>query len=175
MKIQNAAPRLAAIAFALAGAALALPQAYAAGEGEVQPSTQPSEKFRKLDRNGDGFLDKSEVGQIRGYTSAFDQADENRDGKLDPSEFIKAESIHARQQIVKYVDDGVLTTKVKAALLKEPNLKSIDVHVETYQGKVLLSGWIDSAAQRERAVKAASSVQGVVAVKDGLELKASSK
>jgi hypothetical protein len=171
MKMQNAAPRLAAIAFALAGVACALPQAYAAGEGDAQPAARPSEKFRKLDRNGDGFLDKGEVRHIRGYTDAFDQADGNRDGKLDPSEFIKAESIYERQQIVKYVDDGVLTTKVKAALLKEPNLKSIDVHVETYQGKVLLSGWIDSAAQRERAVKVASSVQGVVAVLDALELK----
>jgi hypothetical protein len=171
MKMQNAAPRLAAIAFALAGVALALPQAYAAGGDEAQPSVQPSEKFRKLDRNGDGLLDKGEVRHIRGYTSAFDQADDNRDGKLDPSEFIKSESIYERQQIGKYVSDGVLTTKVKAALLKEPNLKSIDVHVETYQGKVLLSGWIDSAAQRERALKAASSVQGVVAVKDGLEVK----
>src|SRR5712692_8402007 len=137
MKMQNAAPRLAAIAFALAGVACALPQAYAAGEGDAQPAARPSEKFRKLDR----------------------------------SEFIKAESIYERQQIVKYVDDGVLTTKVKAALLKEPNLKSIDVHVETYQGKVLLSGWIDSAAQRERAVKVAWSVPGVVAVLDALELK----
>jgi len=172
MKMQNAAPRLAAIAFALAGVAFALPQAYAAGEGDAQPTSQPSEKFRKVDRNGDGFLDKGEARHMRGYTNAFDQADENRDGKLDPSEFIKAESIYERQQIAKYVDDGVLTTKVKAALLKEPNLKSIDVHVETYQGKVLLSGWVDSAAQRERAVKAASSVQGVAAVKDGLEIKA---
>jgi len=171
MKMQNAAPRLAAIAFALAGVASALPQAYAAGEGDARPTAQPSEKFRKLDRNGDGFLDKGEVRHIRGYTDAFDQADENRDGKLDPSEFIKAESIYERQQIVKYVDDGVLTTKVKAALLKEPNLKSIDVHVETYRGKVLLSGWIDSAAQRERAVKVAWSVPGVVAVLDALELK----
>lgn len=170
MQIQ--APRLAAIAFALAGVAFALPQACAAADGDAQPNARPSEKFRKLDRNGDGFLDRSEVRHIRGYASAFDQADDNRDGKLDPTEFIKAESIYERQQIGSYVDDGVLTAKVKAALLKEPNLKSADVHVETYRGKVLLSGWIDSAAQRARAVKVASSVQGVVAVLDGLEVKA---
>ena len=132
---------------------------------------QPSDKFRSLDRNGDGFLTKDEVSQIQGYDRAFDEADDNRDGRLTPEEFIKSESIHDRQQLGKAVDDGVLTTKVKAALLRERGLKSTDVHVETHQGRVLLSGFVDSDDQKQRALRVASHVSGVREVRDGLNVR----
>ena len=70
-----------------------------------------------------------------------------------------------------FVEDSVLTTKVKTALLRERNLKSGDVHVETYRGRVLLSGWVDSPGQKAKALKVASLVPGVTEVKDGLEVR----
>lgn len=132
---------------------------------------QPSDKFRSLDRNGDGFLTKDEVSQIQGYDRAFDEADDNRDGRLTPDEFIKFESIHDRQQLGKAVDDGVLTAKVKAALLRERGLKSTDVHVESHQGRVLLSGFVDSDDQKQRAARVASHVSGVKEVRDGMNVR----
>ena len=55
-----------------------------------------------------------------------------------------------------------------AVLLKEPELKSLDVSVETLRGEVLLSGFVKDQAQREKAMKAAVAVNGVTAVKDAL-------
>ena len=132
---------------------------------------QPSDKFRSLDRNGDGFLSKDEVSHIRGYDRAFDEADDNRDGRISPDEFIKSESIHDRQQVGKVIDDGVLTAKVKAALLRERGIKSTDVKVETNQGRVLLSGFVDTEDQKQRAVRVASQVDGVKEVRDGLNVR----
>jgi len=109
--------------------------------------------------------------KVRGYARAFEQADDNRDGRLDPDEFVKAESIYDRLQAAAYVEDSVITAKVKAALLKQPKLNSLDVNVETYRGQVLLSGFVDDAGQRAKAIQVASSVKGVVGVKDGLVLR----
>src|ERR1700741_3142310 len=90
---------------------------------------QPTDRFRSLDRNADGFISKDEVAHIEGYAKALEEADENRDGKLGPDEFTKAEAIHDRAMLGKFVDDGVLTAKVKTALLREKGLKSTDVSV----------------------------------------------
>ena len=95
-------------------------------------------------------------------------ADENRDGKLSPDEFLKAESLYDRSRVGAYVDDSVLTAKVKAALIREPQLKSVNVSVETEKGHVLLTGSVEGAQQRALAVKTASAVGGVRSVKDAL-------
>jgi hyperosmotically inducible protein len=129
------------------------------------------DKFQQLDANHDGFISKGEVRRFDGYSKAFDEADENHDGRLDPDEFIKAESIYGRMEATEFVDDSLITAKVKAALLKEPKLKSLDVSVETLRGHVLLSGFVDNASQRVRALQVAASVSGVIGVKDGIAVK----
>jgi len=142
-------------------------------------SAQPSdkldaaqlEKFRGLDANHDGYLTKSEVSRISGYAQAFDQADANRDGKLSAEEFAEAEAIHDRQRAAAYVNDSALTAKVKTALLREHDLKAMDVNVETDSGRVLLSGWVANEAQRKKALEVASRVEGVKQVKDGMVVK----
>ena len=67
-----------------------------------------------------------------------------------------------------YVEDSVITAKVKAALLRAPELSSRDVEVETDHGRVLLTGVVRSKAERDYAVKAAAQVEGVTDVKDAL-------
>ena len=70
-----------------------------------------------------------------------------------------------------YVDDSVVTAKVKAELLREPDVSSLQVKVETFKGVVQLSGFVDNATQRHRAVEVASRVSGVVKVKDDILLR----
>jgi osmotically-inducible protein OsmY len=70
-----------------------------------------------------------------------------------------------------YVDDAVITTKVKAAIFNEPNLKSAEINVETYKGIVQLSGFVSSATSATRASELASGVKGVQSVRNDLRLK----
>lgn len=164
MKFNRAMPRAAAIALAASAALCAVPLA-ATAQDAAKPDNP---KFVKLDKNQDGFVSKDEVRHLRDYGKALAQADENKDGKLDPAEFVKAEAIHDRIVTGKYLDDSVITAKVKAALLKDSKLKSLDVSVETYRGEVLLSGFVKDEALRQKAMQAASSVSGVASVKDAM-------
>ncbi|MDB5988755.1 MAG: transporter [Herbaspirillum sp.] len=70
-----------------------------------------------------------------------------------------------------YVDDAYLTTKVKAAIVKEPNLKATEINVETFKGTVQLSGFVNTPEAIERAGTVASGVEGVKAVKNDLHVK----
>jgi hyperosmotically inducible protein len=128
-------------------------------------------RFLALDTNHDGYLSRDETSGIHGYAPAFAQADANHDGRLDPGEFLKAESLHDRMMAGNYIDDSVITAKVKAELLNGLGAKSLDVDVETERGRVLLSGFVDNDAQRRKIVQLASAVSGVTEVKDGLTLR----
>lgn len=70
-----------------------------------------------------------------------------------------------------YVDDTVITTKVKAAIFNEPTLKSAEINVETFKGIVQLSGFVNSIADQRKAIELARSVKGVKSVKDDMRLK----
>ncbi|MBU2642251.1 MAG: BON domain-containing protein [Thiobacillus sp.] len=70
-----------------------------------------------------------------------------------------------------YVDDAVITTKVKAAVFNEPTLKSAEINVETFKGVVQMSGFVNSQADINKAVSLARSVDGVVSVKNDMRLK----
>ncbi len=76
-----------------------------------------------------------------------------------------------RESSGQYLDDSVVTTKVKAAIFNEGSLKSLQINVETYKGEVQLSGFVDSAASVEKAGEVARSVQGVISVKNNLIVK----
>jgi osmotically-inducible protein OsmY len=70
-----------------------------------------------------------------------------------------------------YVDDAVITTKVKAAILSEPTLKSAEINVETFKGAVQLSGFVSSQAAVDKAVEVTRKVGGVTSVKNDMRLK----
>ncbi|WP_075793041.1 BON domain-containing protein [Massilia putida] len=67
--------------------------------------------------------------------------------------------------------DTAITTKVKAGLVKEPNLDSLGIHVETEKGVVMLSGFVNSKEEAEKAVKVAKGVDGVTSVKSAIKVK----
>ena len=69
------------------------------------------------------------------------------------------------------VDDGVITTQVKSALLADANIKSLDVAVKTRKGEVQLSGFVDSQAQIDRAITVARGVKGVSGVNNEMSIK----
>ena len=70
-----------------------------------------------------------------------------------------------------YIDDKAVTAKVKAALLKDPEVKALQVKVETYNGVVQLSGFVDKPEQISRAGEIAKGVEGVKSVKNDLNLR----
>jgi osmotically-inducible protein OsmY len=70
-----------------------------------------------------------------------------------------------------YVDDSVITTKVKTAILEEPTLKSAEINVETFKGVVQLSGFVASQAKVDKAIVVAQQVGGVKSVKNDMRLK----
>jgi osmotically-inducible protein OsmY len=70
-----------------------------------------------------------------------------------------------------YMSDSWITTKVKSAILSEPSLKVMQINVETYKGQVQLSGFVDSAASKAKAVEVARAVDGVTSVKDDMRLR----
>lgn len=70
-----------------------------------------------------------------------------------------------------YVDDSVITTKVKAAIFNEPTLKSAEVNVETFKGVVQLSGFVSTQANINKAVEVTRRVAGVTSVKNDMRLK----
>ena len=70
-----------------------------------------------------------------------------------------------------YIDDSVITTKVKAAVLNEPTLKSAEINVETYKGVVQLSGFVSTEGDIDKAASLARGVKGVTSVKNDMRLK----
>lgn len=69
------------------------------------------------------------------------------------------------------IDDTGITTRVKAAFVADPDIKSLDITVETRKGEVQLSGFVDSQRQIDRATDIARRVDGVVGVQNMLALK----
>ncbi|MGD0960877.1 MAG: BON domain-containing protein [Methylomonas sp.] len=70
-----------------------------------------------------------------------------------------------------YVDDSVITTKIKAQLFDEPDLKSGQITVESYKGIVMLSGFLSSQADINKAVRIARETTGVKSVKNEMRLR----
>ena len=71
----------------------------------------------------------------------------------------------------KVVSDTVITTKIKADLVRDPDLSALDVHVETVRGVVMLSGFVESQKEADKAVQLARSIEGVSDVKSALKVK----
>lgn len=70
-----------------------------------------------------------------------------------------------------YVDDTVITSKVKGAIFNEPSLKSAEINVETFKGVVQLSGFVTSQGNINKAIEVTRGVGGVKSVKDDMRIK----
>ena len=70
-----------------------------------------------------------------------------------------------------YMDDSVITAKVKSAILAEPGLRSAEINVETFKGAVQLSGFVKEQKDINAAMVVAKNVRGVTTVKNDMRLK----
>lgn len=75
------------------------------------------------------------------------------------------------QSTGQYLDDTGITSKVKAKILQDDQLKVLQIGVTTYNGKVQLSGFVDNAATKSRATQVVRSVEGVTSVENDLVVK----
>ena len=85
--------------------------------------------------------------------------------------FLGCASTSKQEGTGEYVDDTVITTKVKTAILGDASLKSAEINVETFKGVVQLSGFVNSQADINKAVELTRSVKGVNSVKNSMRLK----
>ena len=70
-----------------------------------------------------------------------------------------------------YIDDSVITAKVKAAIFDDSTTKATEINVETFKGVVQLSGFVSSQAAANKAVEVARGVGGVKAVRNDMRVK----
>jgi hyperosmotically inducible protein len=78
---------------------------------------------------------------------------------------------HAGATAGRVVDDSTITAKVKSALIADPTTKAGQISVETFQGTVQLSGFVDDAEAKSRASQVARNVEGVKDVKNSLQVR----
>jgi osmotically-inducible protein OsmY len=76
-----------------------------------------------------------------------------------------------REGTGEYIDDSLITAKVKAALVNDPVVKATEVNVETFKGVVQLSGFVSSPQSAQKAVDIARGVEGVKSVRNDIRLK----
>lgn len=142
--------------------ALVLPTAFAA---------KAATSFKAVDANSDGLISQKEFADHGGFKQAFQDSDTNLDFHLTPEEFNTASALNERIRNGTYVDDAWITAKVKTLLLRDENVKDLDLSVETYKGTVQLSGWVNTATQLAQAEKVAYGVEGVKGIKNDLQIK----
>lgn len=85
--------------------------------------------------------------------------------------FLGCAATQKHESTGQYIDDSVITTKVKAAIFDEATLKTLQINVKTFKGVVQLSGFVDSAQSVTKAGEVAGRVEGVKAVKNDLVVK----
>ena len=100
-----------------------------------------------------------------GNTAASRPADQTTTAK------IEAKTSQAADKVATVVDDTAITAKVKAAILAEPGLKTLQINVDTKDATVTLTGNVDSDMLRDRAKQIAMSTEGVKNVVDNLSVK----
>ncbi|RYF04452.1 MAG: BON domain-containing protein [Oxalobacteraceae bacterium] len=85
--------------------------------------------------------------------------------------FVGCASTSTKEGTGEFIDDSVITTKVKAAIINEPTLKATEINVETFKGSVQLSGFVAQPADAAKAAEIARGVKGVKSVKNDVRVK----
>jgi hyperosmotically inducible protein len=138
-----------------------------AGAAWAQKKTSGNAAFDALDKNRDGYLSRGEVAGEKDLAKRFTAFDADKDGRWSVDEYVRANN----DRDARVISDSAITTKVKGSLLAEKGIPSMSISVETYEGRVQLSGFVDSAAIKAKAGKVAAGVSGVKGVQNNLVVK----
>lgn len=129
-------------------------------------------EFKFLDTDANGKLSAKEVSKDPLFDGGgFGKADINRNQSLDADEFATYKSKVQQKQAKQTASDSAITAKIKSKYLIEKNFRSFRVSVETKEGTVVLSGFVENESTRKRAEQIAYEVSGVRAVKNALVVK----
>jgi hyperosmotically inducible protein len=147
--------------------AAALAAGRALGEPLQSTTVAPGADFLALDRNRDGAISRVEVLADRDVAKRFAEFDADKDGRLSEDEFVLAkEDVHKRA-----LRDAAITARVKAALFAQKGIPSTAIGVETYEGKVLLSGRVGSPEIVSKAGRVTKTVDGVLTVDNNIAVR----
>ena len=131
-----------------------------------------TKEFKLLDANSNGKLSAAEIKKDALFNDGgFTKADKNHNGSLSEDEYATYKSKVQQKESKQAASDSAITSKIKSKYLLEKNFKSLDVSVETKEGIVVLSGFVDNQSTKSRAGKIAAGVKGVKAVSNGLIVK----
>ena len=129
-------------------------------------------EFKKLDTDSNAQLSQAEFSKDKFFTKGhFERADTNHDSTLNQQEFIDYKSVTQKQAARRVASDSMITSKAKAGLLVEKNLRSFQISVKTFNGVVLLSGFVDNELSKLKAEAIVSKIEGVKSVKNSLVVK----
>lgn len=146
-------------------------QAQAIGTANDTNQSLYTDAFKAMDTDNDGTLSKAEVKGEKTFRGHFAAADKNHDGSLDQQEYSDYRAQAEQKETKRVASDSWITSKVKSKLLGDEGMKSLKVSVETHQGVVLLSGFVESENQIQQAEKIAAATEGVKSVNNSLVLK----
>ena len=129
-------------------------------------------EFKLLDKDGNGKLSATEIKKDALFDGGgFAKADKNHNASLNKDEYTTYKSKVQQKETKQVASDSSITSKIKSKYLVEKNFKSFKVSVETKDGIVVLSGFVDDQATKMRAGKIAAAVKGVKSVSNGLVVK----
>src|SRR5918999_1730767 len=130
--------------------------------------TEPARAdFLALDRNRDGTISKVEALANPEVQKRFAGFDHDRDGLLSETEYAAAMEDNQKR----ILQDSVITARVKAALLAEKGIPSLSISVETYEGRVQLSGFVRAPDIVSRAGRVTAGVSGVRSVHNNISVR----
>ena len=134
---------------------------------EGTPVPGPRADFAALDRNRDGHISRVEALANAEVQKRFAAFDTDKDGLLSESEYALAMEDNEKR----ILRDSLITARVKAALLAEKGIPSLSIAVETYEGRVQLSGFVKAPDIASRAGRVTAGVSGVRTVHNSIGVK----
>ena len=142
---------------------IAVAAALAAGRALGQETTVRSD-FLTLDRNGDGGLSRVEALANREIHKRFAEFDADKDGRLIEPEYVLAIEDNQKRSL----RDAAITARVKAALLAQRGIPSLSISVDTYEGRVQLSGFVGTPELVSKVGRLTAGVTGVRTVDNNI-------
>jgi len=135
------------------------------------PSDQDiyTREFKVLDVNNDEKLNDTEIKKDSIFDGGgFGKADKDHNGSLNKDEYATYKSSVQQKEAKQVISDSAITSEIKSRYLVERGIKSFNVSVETKDGIVVLSGFVDSVSTKVHAERIAEKVKGVKSVKSAI-------